>query len=298
MGNEPCFSKDQLELWLEGFENETISSHVKICSHCQQQLELICHDEELKSPIRHKLPVSDHSESPACRAVVQKLQQISVSDANDTLRFRKTPSVKDRDYHPFQVGDWVDQYQVTRQIGQGGMATVYEAVDRSLHRSVALKFLLSTHFSKDEFTRFQREASVLASVPHHNVVSIYGFQENTHNGLPYLVMELVHGPSLQSWIRSNSHRPERIVASWIASIADGLSAAHRIGVIHRDIKPGNILLAQEDQRKNSGHSSLQKANNVEADWVPKLADFGLAREEQTDSRLTQSGILTGTPVEH
>ena len=157
------------------------------------------------------------------------------------------------------------------------MGIVLRALDRCLQRFVAIK-VLSPEFANNDTAqqRFCREARAAAAVTHENVVAIHQVDHDEDSGLPYLVMQLVTGTSLEDHITANGPLPLTDVLRIGAQAAAGLAAAHRQGLIHRDVKPANILL----------ESDLQRV---------KLTDFGLARAAE-DVRLTQSGFVPGTPL--
>ena len=165
-------------------------------------------------------------------------------------------------------------YEVSEVLGRGGMGVVLKAFDTALHRPVAVKVLapqLATSASARK--RFLREARAAASVVHEHVVTIHAVDEA--GGLPYLVMQFVPGRSLQERIEAAGPLELREVLRIGMQAAAGLAAAHAQGLVHRDVKPANILLE----------------NGVER---VKLTDFGLARAAD-DASLTQSGVVAGTP---
>ncbi len=168
-------------------------------------------------------------------------------------------------------GTIINHYRIVEKIGAGGMGEVYLAEDMSLNRKVALKFL-SSHLCQDADcrARFKREAQAAAKLNHPNIGTIYEVGE--FNGRPFFAMEYVEGLSLRELIENGSLTDERAVDLAIG-ICEGLSKAHQTGVVHRDIKPGNILL--------------------DADGRPKVVDFGLASIEGYD-RLTRTGSIVGT----
>ena len=166
-----------------------------------------------------------------------------------------------------------DRYQVERAVGRGGMGTVWLCTDRVLGREVAVKQIghLPGESTTDTARAF-REARSAAALNHPNVVSIFdAIEEGDHI---WLVMEYVPGRSLSELLREEGRlEPGRVV--WIgAQVADGLSAAHLRGTTHRDVKPGNILVGENDHAQ--------------------ISDFGIARTVG-DSQLTQTGMVTGTP---
>ncbi len=161
---------------------------------------------------------------------------------------------------------------ILEEIGRGGMGVVLRGWDHKLSRPVAVKFLYR-HLSADALMRFRRETQAMAKLEHDNVVPIYSAGE-TWSGNPFLVMPLVDGISLKQKIQQGPLPPNE-ASRWIEQVARGLDAAHRVGLIHRDVKPDNILLSEADSRA-------------------KLTDFGLARSAE-EATLTQTSIVAGTP---
>lgn len=171
-------------------------------------------------------------------------------------------------------------FEIDRTIGKGGMGIVLKARDKKLKRNVAIK-VLAPHLAADAeaVQRFLREAQSAAAVRHDNVVTIHAVDEA--NGVPYLVMELINGESLQDRIKRGPLPVDEIVQFGI-QIASGLDAAHRRGLIHRDIKPANILLESQNE---PGEPNVVRV---------KITDFGLARV-MSESAITRSGFIAGTP---
>jgi eukaryotic-like serine/threonine-protein kinase len=154
---------------------------------------------------------------------------------------------------------------------------VFEAFDTRLQRNIALK-VLDPELADDEVARqrFCREARAAASVTHENVVAVHQVEKSSGDGLPYLVMQLVAGESLEQRLDREKKLPVREIVRIGMQAAHGLAAAHAQGLIHRDIKPGNILLEPPHDRV-------------------KLTDFGLARAAE-DVKLTRTGFVSGTPL--
>ena len=164
-------------------------------------------------------------------------------------------------------------YDVGELLGRGGMGIVYKARHRRLNRFVALKMLIAGAFAgPHERTRFQREAEVVASLRHPNVVQVYDVGD--HEGWPYFTMELLDGGTLAQAL-SGTPQSSRHAAALLTTLAEAMQAAHQGGIVHRDLKPANILLTAES--------------------TPKIADFGVARHFDDDAALTLSGARIGTP---
>jgi serine/threonine protein kinase len=189
------------------------------------------------------------------------------------------------------LGKTIGKVRIDKYLARGGMAEVYLGTHLTLERPVAIKVLHSyIEAEPDLLMRFQREAKVVAGLRHPNIVQIYDF--DAIDGHPYIVMEYLKGPPLATYLRNIHQRNERIPPHQIARLLKVLTAAldyaHEQGVIHRDIKPGNILL-----HGKSDEIPLDQplTNDVEA----ILTDFGLVRIANTTSQ-TASGMMSGTPA--
>jgi hypothetical protein len=194
-------------------------------------------------------------------------------------------------------------YRMLRVLGAGGMGVVYEADEPALERRVAVKVLLpSLAASASARQRFLREARSAAKVEHERIVPIFRVGED--RGIPYLAMPLLKGESLERRIHREGRLPAGEVLRIGREVAEALAAAHECGLIHRDIKPGNIWLETRGQGTGVGGQQERTANSALApDPCPltparvKLLDFGLARSlEKDNSPLTQQGSLVGTPA--
>jgi serine/threonine protein kinase len=177
-------------------------------------------------------------------------------------------------------GKTIAHYRVMSKLGSGGMGEVYEAEDSRLGRHVALKFLPKNLGGERALQRFEREARAASSLNHPSICTIYEVEE--HNGQPVIVMELLEGESLKERIRRGRVPTDELLDLGI-QISDALEAAHAKGIIHRDIKPGNIFIVGSDR--------------------PKILDFGVAKvisapvaaEDQSEKEsLTLEGIIPGT----
>lgn len=175
----------------------------------------------------------------------------------------------------------IGSYRIEARIGEGGMGVVYRALDTKLNRPVAVKFLFADLADAAARRRFQREAQMASSLNHPHILTVYDTGE--FQGSQYLVTEFVDAGTLRSWALAEK-RTWREIVSLLTGVADGLAAAHTAGILHRDIKPDNILVGR------NGYA--------------KLADFGLAKLEEhagqdavtktMRSRTTQRGMVVGT----
>ena len=171
------------------------------------------------------------------------------------------------------VGALLDgRYRVEARIATGGMSTVYRGLDVRLDRPVALKVMDARYAGDREFlTRFQREARAIARLKSPGLVAIYDQGNDTAH--PFLVMELVTGGTLRELLRERGPMPPHAVVAVLAPVLSGLGAAHRAGLVHRDVKPENVLIS--------------------VDGEVKLADFGLVRAT-TEAGITSTSVILGT----
>lgn len=174
---------------------------------------------------------------------------------------------------PDLIGRSFGRYHIIEPLGEGGMAAVYRALDTTLERDVALKVIRTDKVTDPQFiTRFEREAKALARLSHPHIVKINDFGEQ--EGVPYLVMEFLPGGTLKQ--KQGKALPYQEVARLLAPVARALEYAHEKDVIHRDVKPANILLTDRS--------------------LPMLSDFGIAKFFKADSTvLTGTGVGIGTP---
>ncbi|HZV03286.1 MAG TPA: protein kinase [Planctomycetota bacterium] len=175
---------------------------------------------------------------------------------------------------PNQAGRRFDDFQLEKKIGQGGMGEVYRARQISLDRPVAVKVLTRGLASQPGFVeRFRREAKAAANIVHPHVIQIYAY--GIANEMPYFAMEYVEGEDLQQRTRRLKRLPMEEIVDTMIAVASALAAAHEKNLIHRDVKPSNVM--------------IDRQGNV------KVMDFGLAKAASTDGSLTQSGVIMGTP---
>jgi serine/threonine protein kinase/WD40 repeat protein len=192
----------------------------------------------------------------------------------------------------------VPGYEVLEEIGRGGMGVVYKARQAALGRIVALKMLPErSQLDPKVLARFEQEAAVVAQVQHANVVQIH--EIGSWAGRPYLCLEFVDGGSLARHLGGTPLKPDD-AARLLETLARAAAAVHERGIVHRDLKPANILLQRKSQitshksQKEAGAGNVCDLRFEVCDFVPKIADFGLARYVD-EPGLTQTGSILGTP---
>lgn len=221
-----------------------------------------------------QLPAGDPPPDEADPATGRTLTQGGKADAADIAR--KAEALREATAPPLQLGQVLGQrYRVNRLLGRGGMGAVYLADDEVLGEPVALK-VISSQFSADRrelVDRFRREASAARKVSHGNVIRIHDLGE-AEGGLLYLSMEYFPGKTLGDILTTRGALSDRDVGDIVGQICEGLDAAHDAGVVHRDLKPQNVLVGERN--------------------AVKLIDFGLAKTTVMAS-MTATGIMLGTP---
>jgi tRNA A-37 threonylcarbamoyl transferase component Bud32 len=164
-------------------------------------------------------------------------------------------------------------YELLEEIARGGMGVVWKARQTSLKRDVALKMIRAGALAgRDEVARFLREAEAAANLQHPNIVAIH--EAGEHGGQHYFTMDYVAGHDLGAMVKDGPLSP-RVAARYVKIVAEAVQFAHQRGILHRDLKPQNVLIDTADQ--------------------PRITDFGLAKITKEDSRLTQSGVIMGSP---
>ena len=209
------------------------------------------------------------------RASVERL--LAQTDATDVGASTAAGEVQD-----LAAGTRLGQYRIDGVIARGGMCVVYRATDTKLGRPVAIKFLAAAVADADARRRFAQEAQTASALNHPHIVTVYDVGES--DGREFIVSELVDGGTLEDWATGMRQRTWRQVVELVTGVADGLAAAHNAGVLHRDVKPSNIL--------------------IDANGYAKLADFGLAKlvgsfaasatAPREASRRTREGVVVGT----
>jgi eukaryotic-like serine/threonine-protein kinase len=175
---------------------------------------------------------------------------------------------------PPQPGDLIaDRYELEELVGTGGMSSVFRARDRQLEREVAIK-ILHQHYAEDPeyLERFRREARTVATLSHPNIVTV--IDRGDDDGRQYIVFEHVEGENLKELVVRSGRLPVRQALELALAVADGLAFAHDHGLVHRDVKPQNVLLSNEGE--------------------VKVTDFGIARSLHVEHGVTQTGTVIGT----
>jgi serine/threonine-protein kinase len=170
-----------------------------------------------------------------------------------------------------------DRYALIERIATGGMGEVWRGGDQILGRPVAIKMLAAMHADDEQFrARFRAEARYASSLAHPGITRVFDYGEHSPLGGPYLVMELVDGQPLSEILERYGRLEPYVVLDIVAQAGRALDAAHRAGIVHRDIKPGNLLIM--------------------ADGTAKITDFGIAKASVQDVNLTATGIVMGTAL--
>ncbi|MGL4553415.1 MAG: protein kinase domain-containing protein, partial [Gemmataceae bacterium] len=251
---------DLLSLWQQANDGGRALSAEELCAHSP----------ELLSEVRRRIDIL---------AGVGALKPHSPKTLIDS-----TPSPRPAPL-PQLVGP--PGYELLGILGRGGMGVVYKALQRGLNRVVALKMILGgAHAGDEERCRFLGEAEVVASLHHPGIVQVHDF--GTHDGVPYFALEYCNGGSLEDHLQGQPLAPA-LAGRLLARLADAVQHAHEGGVIHRDLKPGNVLL-QFDRPDVPAADALRCS-------TPKVTDFGLARrvEASTGTGLTRPNAVMGTP---
>lgn len=247
-----------------------VTEHLESCSHCQTRLQRLAADAPHWQEMKHWL--AEDQALPDQHGLHRRWRRDTNVTESDWFQ-GIVEQLLEPPRHPEMLGR-IDRYEVERVLGWGGMGIVFKAYDSELNRPIAIK-VLAPHLSGSGSARqrFAREARAAAAIVHEHVVAIHNVE--SQQSVPFLVMQYVAGESLQE--RLNAHGPLdlREILRIGMQAAAGLSAAHDQGLVHRDVKPSNILL-------NHG---VERA---------LLTDFGLARASD-DANLTRSGYVAGTP---
>jgi serine/threonine protein kinase/WD40 repeat protein len=252
-------------------------------------------DAELRAAVEDLLKHDrdhDSSDKPFVSPVAGQVERLMpmMSTLLDVVKHRPGPA-------PPQMPT-IAGYELQEEIGRGGMGIVYKARQISLNRIVALKMLLSSQpISTEELVRFRIEAEALARLRHPNIVTIFEIAES--EGRPYFTMEYIAGPSLADVLKGH---PQDVAAAarLLEIVARAVHAIHECGYIHRDLKPANVLLqgkSEVETPKSEGESNVSRSDFgfLISDFEPKITDFGIAKDQDDQRKLTKTGAVMGTP---
>jgi serine/threonine protein kinase len=281
----PCPSVERLADLVAGRmapdQVDELAQHLEACGHCVALIQSLPAD-----TLANSLLTPPIAGTPA--DLIARIKGLANTPTGDDLATGSADRSSDfRDYlsapqAPDEIGR-LGSYRVLRELGQGGMGMVFEAEDTRLKRRVALKVMQPDIARNSKAKqRFVREAELAARITHDYIVTIYDIGEA--NNVPFVAMQLLVGESLHDRIR----RERRLSIAEVLRIgretAEGLAAAHAVGLIHRDIKPANLWMEAPGK---PGANSMGRV---------KILDFGLARSADDTAHLTQSGAIVGTPA--
>ena len=277
-----CQPFETLQSWIEGqlpvVTAAAIGVHVRDCVFCQASLDRITDDADLRRRLDARQRIGRATIDP--RAMIRMVDQFPFATTMPANPVNGPAESATRGANGVPESDGglgtIGPFRLLNELGRGGMGIVYRAWDESLCRVVALKVLRPERSEEVDRLRLVREAQLAARFRDDHAVSVYSVV-NPEGALPYLVMEYVEGPTLAELIASGVRPETRRAAMLIAQIAGALEAAHAAGLIHRDVKPSNILIEQHTGRA-------------------KITDFGLARALTVSSSLSRDGFLAGTPT--
>jgi WD40 repeat protein/serine/threonine protein kinase len=285
-----CPSAEVLERLLDGTlpEEEAMGmcAHLAGCAQCQVVFDRMIEKPEWKQWASVCWPQRAVSGGSHPRLVMEPalahlLERLHATPAPDVSASADTAEELDNSLSflgpPVLPGDLgsLGPYRVLAEVGRGGMGIVLRAYDPELRRTVALKVLPPDRADAKARMRFVREAQAAAGIEHEHVVPVYAVANPT-DGPPYLVMQYVEGPTLRQRLEAEGRLDPHEAARICQQAADGLAAAHGAGLVHRDVKPGNIML-----EKGTGRA--------------KIMDFGLVRMNTVPGGMTQDGTIPGTP---
>jgi tetratricopeptide (TPR) repeat protein len=264
-----CPTRQELEALLASSQPdaslEAAWSHVSECATCRSRLDLLSDDTELRSRIGVRRDTADWPRERLARYLNFTLSVSPARASADPISF--DPPTVDGD-----LGS-LGSYRVLALLGSGGMGIVYRGYDPALGRDVAIKVIRPERFGPAARERLLREAQAAARFRHEHAVSVHAV--GADHPTPYIVMELVEGPTLSARLRAEKRLPPAEAVRIVSQVGAALAAAHAVGLVHRDVKPSNIIL----EGKSGG---------------ARLVDFGLAQLTAQPSGLTAEGQVAGT----
>ena len=290
-----CPTSSAIDRWLAGELNDAeetrIDVHLRDCSVC---LEILNEKTAVPEALRDALASSHERRESGSDPVLDGLLETShsaVGDGGRNVDSKEEASPEQpASARPCHASD-IPGYELLEEIGRGGLGIVFKARQVSLDRIVAVKMLRSRTFAgSSELARFHLEAEAVAGLQHANIVQVYDIIE--HDGSPCLFMEYVPGEDLSSRLGGTPQPPES-AARLVEILARAMHSVHEAGFLHRDLKPANILLAGTDDADSGVW--LMADDGVSATLLPKITDFGLAKQRGADRGLTETHSVLGTP---
>lgn len=257
-----------IQRWeLSEADSETFALHLSQCISCSSKVEELMKDDAFALSLRSCLPlVGSKPEDPHVLSAIGRLARLSYEGLAHGAITVNPPELPQG-----QLGE----YRLERELDRGGMGVVYEATDINSLRRAAVKVMLPRQCSEAGRQRFLREGKMLASIKSDHVVTIYRVAEE--QGVPFLAMEFLEGATLEGWLSERDGSVTVPEILWIAkNVLTGLAALHKQGLVHRDLKPGNLWVEQSPPRV-------------------KILDFGLIKQLEADALKTPDGALLGTP---
>jgi serine/threonine-protein kinase len=222
-------------------------------------------------------PFSLREVAARVKAMLRRTEQIRGSAS--ALPAPNPVASSDGETDPYLGALFAGKYKLTEKLGEGGAGTVYGGMHLGLNRAVAVKFLHSFLISHAESrARFQREAEMLSGIKHPGVVEVFDF--GIERGQPYIVLEKVSGIPLAKILKANGPMKVSEALKIFEQVCDAMDTAHKAGVVHRDLKPDNIIV------------DTDSSGSV----IVKLIDMGLAKSTRSTSKLTETGITLGTAL--
>jgi tetratricopeptide (TPR) repeat protein len=274
----PCPDVDTLQSIVDGTlaedEAAACADHLRACARCRHRLDQLSDDAEVRRWVAAARPLGAAAAEPRIAQVVAALCNTPVDAETTTVTNPASRHVLEPPRAPGDLGA-IGPYRVLAEVGRGGMAIVLRGMDEALGRTVAIKVLRPELASPRMSVRLLHEAQAAARLQHDHVVRVYAVA-NTAEGLPYVVMEYLEGETLGERLQTRQPLTPEAAAAIVAQVADGLGAAHAVGLIHRDIKPSNL--------------HIDRAGRV------RILDFGLVRLLEQPTGATQEGTLAGTPA--
>ncbi|HBJ38849.1 MAG TPA: hypothetical protein DDZ51_29710 [Planctomycetaceae bacterium] len=277
-----CYSNEELARFLEHWEVPSdiaiFEQHLRQCAECRQRMEVVS---GASGGYRGHQNRPEESRCEPSGSWWNERNNLDTSHASESggpaKDVSKLPEIAGLELH--------------RLLGFGGVGTVYEAFDPQLRRPLAVK-LLRVYPSPEWLSRFRQEAEAVARVNHPHVVQIYGLGDN--EGQPYLLLEYVAGGTLADRLQARPQPPSE-AAAFSVKMARAIHFAHQQQVIHRDLKPRNVLLTADSQQADTA-SPLAIDDMPLSMLAPKITDFGLAKLLDGDPQWTRTDQVIGTPA--